>query len=506
MADKPFGPVRPPVIEGTARAAATDRLETERPLDPPAPAFPEAEPAAATAEPDPVAEEISAGAPPAADDATPGSTGESPAAPARRGGSAGPALAGLVGGALLGAGLAYGLASLGYWPDGAGEADDGGRVAALEQRLAGLAEQAEANQAGLAAMNARIGEAAPADLPAQLTGLTDRLAALEATAGQAPGPAPDLAPLNRQIAELSARVDALGNDAATEDGAAMEQAIAGLREEVARLGQALPGLEERAGTGQAAIEDLRGEVVRLGEALPELDERTGAGQAALETLRGEVDQLRTALAAEADKPGPVEAIGPVLRLPMVLSGLETAFATGRPFAAELESLRTILPDLAVPPALAAAAPTGLVEPDRIEARFREALPEIIAARPADPAAPWHQAVLDWGKNVLAVRPSGEIVGEDPAAQVGRIEAALERDDLTAAAELFAALPEPMRAAAGDMPAQLAAQADAARFVAELRRSALTAEAGQPAAPPDPAAPAVPAAPPAPAAPAPEVSP
>ena len=50
---------------------------------------------------------------------------------------------------------------------------------------------------------------------------------------------------------------------------------------------------------------------------------------------------RSAIAAQTQQLGGAD-IGPAVKLPLVVSGLETAFSAGRPYSAELGSLRVAL--------------------------------------------------------------------------------------------------------------------------------------------------------------------
>jgi hypothetical protein len=193
----------------------------------------------------------------------------------------------------------------------------------------------------------------------------------------------------------------------------------------------------------------------------------------VQALNGELESVKTALAAEAQRPSPEATMAPALRLPLVLSGLEAAFSSGRPFAAELESLKQILPDTQIPAPLAAAAANGLVQPAALIERFNAALPDILAATPPNPDAPWNEAALDWLKGVLVLRPSGEVAGDGPDAVVARLEAAINAGNFADAAPLFDKLPEPMRLAAGTIPQDAAALAAANAFIAELRTNALS---------------------------------
>ena len=84
-------------------------------------------------------------------------------------------------------------------------------------------------------------------------------------------------------------------------------------------------------------------------------------------------------------------------------------------------------------------------------------------------------LLAFGNGLVTVRPTGPIEGDTPEAVMSRLEGAIARRDFLAADTLIATLPAPMRAAAGDVPALVAAQAEAARFLTALRTSALSGE-------------------------------
>jgi len=62
--------------------------------------------------------------------------------------------------------------------------------------------------------------------------------------------------------------------------------------------------------------------------------------------------------------------------------------------------------------------------------------------------------------------------------MSRLEGAIARRDFVAAETLLGALPAPMLAAGEDVPALVAGQAEAARFLETLRIGALSGGAGQ----------------------------
>ncbi len=233
-AEKPAGktgPVRPPVLEGTAKpAGGTAAAESMKPTS-------------AATKPDKPAP-------------GPGATASKPASepiPAS-GGSGGIWLAGLVGGA-LGLGAAYGLAWYGLWPtpeQAAPPADP--RLAQFATAIPELETVTGTVQDELSTLTGRVSalESDLADLPDQPAGAIDtsNLASTE-----------DLAALAARLDELAARTS--GSAAAPESLAAIEAELSALRasaaETTAQLAQARDDLaaltqstQDDAGNGLAA--------------------------------------------------------------------------------------------------------------------------------------------------------------------------------------------------------------------------------------------------------------
>ena len=345
-----------------------------------------------------------------------------PPHPARPGFAFGAALAGGV----LGFAAAYGLAWFGLWPAApapAAAADP--RLAQFATAIPELETVTQTTQTELAALNQRIGALESAE-PAPLAAAAEPV---------------DLTTIEGDIAALAARLDTLA---------------------------ATP-----APTGDSgAVDTLRTDLAALGTRLDEIAARLGTAEAGLRTLDTAVTETTATL---AEQPGD---IGAVLQLPLILSGFETAFTTGRPYATELGALRAALPDAAIPTVIANKAETGLPRPDVIASRFAAVLPAMLAGRPADPGAQWQDGALDWFRSAIALRPTGEIEGDTPEAVMSRLESAIARRDFAAAETLLSDLPAPMQAAGEDVPALIAEQAEAARFLDALRASALSGEVAQ----------------------------
>lgn len=431
MAERKSGPVKPPVIELTAR-------EAEKPA------------AATTAR---AAEEAAAEATPAAEEPARPVPPPPPRPQARLAMPWSAISIATVAGALLGAGIVYGL---GNWlplpnqrpviadPAARLDATDSSlneietRLAAIEEqstRIAAVEEQSKRTQVSL--------DATIAQLDGGLNEVRQAVAAVPTAA------AVDLTPLETQLKGLEDRVTAIGAGASSADATALAQTISSI---------------------EAGIAELRTQLTAL-------DQRVAATDTAITSLKGEVATTQTAISSQTQTLAGTD-IGPAVRLPLVVSGLESAIANGRPFAAELAGLKTLLPDLAIPGPIEASATEGLPRPDAVVAQFTAAVPNVLAGRAAVSTGDMGEDALEWMKGLLALRPVGEVAGDTPEAIVSRLEGAVGRHDFKAAAELLAQLPPAMQAGAGSSGGDITKLAAAEDFMTELRSRALapTAEA------------------------------
>ncbi len=339
-----------------------------------------------------------------------------------------------LGGALLGTLLTYLLATVLPLPTRGPMIPDlqpeltaqGDKIDALSSTVTALQQSTTRTQVSL--------DATIAQLDSGLAAVNKSIADVQASIPE-PTPAVDLAPLENQLRTLKAQVDAIAAGASGADAGAIAQSIADLETGIASVTTRLNGVD-----------------------------------ATVASLRTDLDAARDALSQHIDAALPNE-VGPALKLPLILSGLEGALAAGKPFQTELDALHAVLPDLAVPDTLSAAA-TGLIRPDALDAKFRAAVPDILGARDTT-GEDWTQSAIDWAKSVLALRPAEEMEGDSPEAIVSRLEAAMERRDYAAALALIDALPQPMRDKATLVAADIRAHAEAARLVADLRARALT---------------------------------
>lgn len=332
--------------------------------------------------------------------------------------SGAPWLAGLLGGT-LGLGAAYGLAWFGLWPA------QPQTTPPADPRIAQFAT-------AIPNLQTRSGS-----LQNELSTLATRLASLESEIAAMPAATPD-SDLSDQVAALAAQLEALATaPASAPDSTTRESNATTLTVLETQLAQ----LQQDSADTAARLADTESRI----DALADQAEQVAASQGA--------------------------------RLPFVFSALESAFAAGRPYDTELTTLRQAWPQAPVPQVLAANAPAGLPRPDDVARRFNAAIPEMLAGRPANADASWQDGAMDWVRGVIAMRPIGEIEGDSPEAQVARLEMAMTRRDFAAARDALAALPEPMRNAAGAVTADLALLAEAETFLTELRSAALNQENG-----------------------------
>ena len=275
-----------------------------------------------------------------------------------------------------------------------------------------------------------------------------------------PDPTPDLA---AQSARLSALEEAAGlastadtsRDAAIE---ALSSRIDGLPTDAVAPAE-VDALAQR-------VQALGGRVDALAAGVSSAD--AGALGESIARLEAELGTLREEVAARAAEPPPEPTPPPAPTADAAVAALAAAFLTGAPYTAALAALPSTV---TVPENVVAAADDGLRPPGEIAVALSAAVPAMIAARPVPPEQSWQDGAVDWLGDLLALRPSGEVPGDTPEAVLARLEAAAARQDMAGAADLMDKLPEPMRAAAGTLPADLALHRDAQALLRALRAGA-----------------------------------
>lgn len=442
MAEKKSGPVKPPIIEAQARP--TDKGQPAPEDKTAGAARPDDKPAAAQAPLKTGPASKSGNPSSAAPDEKPGRTtpkgeSETGAAPkAEQPRAANPALsvaplAATAGaGALVGLALAYGLASLGYWPQQSAPEPDLSQFDARATRL----ESAIASR-----------EAESEQIIDRINALETQIAGIEPASTENLAAQADLDALGGQIGELSSRIEAIAAGASGE--------------EVSEVADNLSGLA-------AQIDDLAGRLDTLEPQMAEV-------RPAIETALTRLDDLDARIADQSDFEAVAAERDRATQLPAALGALETAIASGQPFAAQLASVETLLPDLQISSQVRTAANSGVSSASGLSAQLRAAVPQILAARPRDEQAGWAQTLLDQAASAIALRPTD---GDTPQALVGQTEAALEAGDLEAARAAFSALPAAMQSAAPQFARALDRAIAVSALIEAARSGIAPAEAGQ----------------------------
>lgn len=442
MADeRKTGPVRPPVIDLTARPGSGAGAKPRPAQAPRSSASPATEkPSGAAAAP---RQKQAAPGPSAAGKPTPPPDAGGPAGPT---GSGGWYLA--VMGGMLGLAGAYVLALAGFWPVQPAPVPDlsplENRVAALESvevpDLSGLATRAELDDAFAASS-----QSAAADLET----LGQRLDTLEAR------PEPDLAALGDRIDAVEDIANAaLG---AGETGEAVPATLVSeLRADLSALSRRVDSLAADVG---ASLEANDAAITRSAAERSALQAELAGLQSGLEGLDTRLQDLNAAFVDQIS--------GAAEERSDALAALQAAITAGQPFAAEADVL-----GLVIPARLAARAETGVMTSGALAALLTDRMPDILNAmlddRPeGDPVGRF----FDQLAASISLRPAGDLEGTDPPSVLARLEAALERGDITTARDAFAALPEPVQTASGEFAAELRLRAEAEDLLAHPAHSA-----------------------------------
>jgi hypothetical protein len=438
------------------------------------------------------------------------------------------ATAGLLGG-LVGAGLLFGAEKSGIGPDPRLNALDqklSGQMAALDKRLDGLAPRdalaaldkrvssAEANAkqaldksaapAGTAGSTdgqaAGQAPAAPADLVARLDSLDQRVAALQEEPGQEPGrdqPADSklgaVQDNAKPLADLDARLKALEENGANK-GAAEDAAkrIAALQGEVeqrtkanadadAALGQRLETLQQTLeGRVKAATEAVQTASQAARTAAEAGQSQAAEAAKAVDRRLQEQAEKIAALDKSVAQRAEASTVQAALRV-VVADRVAAALEAGAPYAEPLATLRKLDPGTdAQAGALAPFADKGAPTAAQLADTFRPIAEQIASKRQAQRAksaaetGDFRSKLLSMADGLVQVRkvdaPAPE-ASDDPE---GKVQAALDRGDLSAASSAFAALPAEAQDQAGDFGARLKARASAEDAARTLLASAFKA--------------------------------
>lgn len=353
------------------------------------------------------------------------------------------------------------------------------RVAALEGRLAQIADAPAADlsalEARIAALEARPGTgygAAVADLTARLGTLESRLGAVAASV-------PDPVDPDAVIAQARTVLQPDMAAAAATAAAPLTQRLDGLAADGQTRDQTLAALDNRLAsleTARAALGDTR-------QALDHLSARLSDLEGTVSALDGRLTE--TAAVAERDRAAETRAQALIL----AVSQLREAAAGGDPFATALAAVQAaadggddlVQPLAVLTPLAAAGVPSRATLAADFPAMARSARAAVAVPRDAG----WMDQALARLEGLVTVRPvAGEVEGGDLESVLARAEGRLMQDNLSGAVAALADLDGPAADAAtgwiADAQARLAldeaVQALAGAAIARLGQSGAEAAA------------------------------
>jgi len=261
--------------------------------------------------------------------------------------------------------------------------------------------------------------------------------------------------LEQQLAETRNRTRAMENFMQSDEGAAipgetinvleeLQNRVDGLEEAVAGLkasrpapgGQAAgaepdfaPALNSLSQDLAALKADLTGRLEQLEQNAPPGDLQQQleslASAKALESLTGRV------AAIENDNTGS-EAKQAALAL--ALANFSRAVQTEQPYAAELQAVRMLAPQIDYPDLVLAHADTGVPTQEDLKTRFSDLAFEALRAENAAGTTGFFGQLQANFDNVFSIRRTGDIQGEGTDATLARAENRLKGDDFQGAVE------------------------------------------------------------------------
>lgn len=280
-----------------------------------------------------------------------------------------------------------------------------------------------------------------------------------------PAPAPRVAPAANDAAVAAARsddMDALAKriDQLEQIARSALQAADDARSTASRSPAAAPAQEM-----QDNLSGLEGRIDELADELRALRERLDAPKSETRLPREQADSHGSSDGGKAANPAAII---------VVTHSLQKALERGAPFASEYAALTAQGVD---PESLAALAPTaesGAPTARRLLALFQPVAKQLEAISAPKSDAPIGDRLLHGVGKLVKIRPAGDKAASSVPDIVAKINAALERDDVGAAMDAFAELPENEKSAAQTWGDAAKHRLDAEKAAASILSSAIAA--------------------------------
>jgi hypothetical protein len=243
--------------------------------------------------------------------------------------------------------------------------------------------------------------------------------------------------------EQAAKTPPSNNAAA--DAAVLER-LTRAENAVKALGMSLTALSQRAETAAQAATAAAQKADAATRALQESSDKQSA---ALDAVSKRLDALDRVAKATQDKVANESGADKAARFALACLALQDSVTRGAPYAAELAAVKTLGADDKALAALAAFAASGLPSDATMAGELRILRPKLAAAAGAATHRPdgFVARIEASAARLVRIRRVGEPSGNEPSAVLARLDAALARDNIDAAAAELGKLPNDARAAA-----------------------------------------------------------
>lgn len=371
--------------------------------------------------------------------------GRAPGKPAQRSAVL-PAVGGGIVGALVALAVAGGASYLGFLPSGGGNAS--AEIAQVKAELSAMSDR-------LAADEAASREEIPAGVSQALDEARGGIDSLTKSIGSLQGEVDDL----KQA--ISAGATATGGDALPEGAIARLEA---LENRIGELAGTVEAANQTARDAAGKVEQAAGDAAKAADAASEAAAATASIGSRLDTLESDVAALAGKVSEGSGQSEVARAIA--------ATALKSAIDRGSPFMGELETFASVAGETPAIEALRTMAAGGVPTRGEISEEAAAAAYAMIGAAEAPPAdASLLDRLASSAKSLVKVRPTGDVEGESAAAIAARMESAVQRGDYAKALEEYETLPEAAKQAGAAFAARIKARMEADKLVDDVLSSA-----------------------------------
>jgi hypothetical protein len=290
------------------------------------------------------------------------------------------------------------------------------------------------------------------EMRTEIRGLTERTAALE-------GGRATLA-THSEVEAVATSIAALGEKIASVPPTATRDDIAALTERIARVEVTAAAGGGGAGAATEAIASLTSQLANAEAQVRSLTDRIAAAEAKVGSAGGSVAGAEGALRAVA------------------IAALRRAADGDKPFANDVDLVSALGVAGDEVTTLRPIAEKGVPASAALAAEFPRISDAILSATSAnDPNAGFWQRVKDGLSSLVAIRPTGPVAGNDPAAIVSRMADDVAKSDLAAALTERESLPQAGKQASAEWAAKAGDRVALDALVERIARAFDTPNAG-----------------------------